>query len=90
MALTGMDIEAVQQLARLLQQKADEIEQQIMQQLNSQIQNSTSIWVGNDANQFRNDWQSSHVPALRQVAEGLKQAAQKATQNAQQQEQASS
>ena len=88
MALTGMDIEAVRQLAQMLNQKSGEI-RDIMNQLNGQIQSSNSIWVGNDAEQFRNDWQSSHVPALNQVAEGLEQASQRAAQNAAQQEQAS-
>ena len=88
MALTGMDIEAVRQLAQLLNQKSNDIND-IMQQLNSQIQNSSSIWIGNDAEQFRNDWQSSHVPALNQVVQGLQDASQRANQNASQQEQAS-
>ncbi|MBS1847163.1 MAG: WXG100 family type VII secretion target [Actinobacteria bacterium] len=88
MALEGMDVAAVQQLAQLLNQKADDINS-TMQQLNGQINNSTSIWVGNDANQFRSEWQSTHVQQLNAVVNGLHDAAQKAIQNAQQQEQAS-
>jgi uncharacterized protein YukE len=83
-----MDVEAVRQLAQLLNQKADDI-QQTMQQLSQQINNSTSIWIGNDANQFRSDWQGQHVQQLNAVIQGLKDASQKASQNAQQQEQAS-
>lgn len=88
MALTGMDVEAVRQLAQLLNSKADDI-QQTMTQLSQQINNSTSIWIGNDANQFRSDWQGQHVQQLNAVIQGLKDASTKATQNAQQQEQAS-
>lgn len=88
MALTGMDIEAVRQLGTLLKTKADEI-QSTMNQLNSQITSSQSIWIGPDADTFRNDWQSSHMRSLQMVIQGLEDASQRATQNATEQESAS-
>lgn len=84
--MTGMDIAGVRQLAQQLTQKADEISQ-IASQLTNALNGAD--WRGPDREKFVSDWQSQHVAALSRVSEGLKQAAQLATQNAQQQEQAS-
>jgi uncharacterized protein YukE len=82
----GMDIQQVRQLSTQLSQKASDIEQ-ILSSLSSQL-NSTQ-WEGPDANQFRNDWTGQHTTALRNVANALRDASAKATQNASQQEQTS-
>ncbi|HRE03091.1 MAG TPA: WXG100 family type VII secretion target [Ilumatobacteraceae bacterium] len=84
---TGMDIPAVRQLAQQLTSKADEI-QQIMTTLTNLLQNTQ--WVGADRERYLADWQGSHVTALNNVINGLRDASQKATQNASEQEQASS
>lgn len=83
---TGMDINAVRQLAQQLNTKADAIAQ-ISQQLTSLLQSTP--WVGPDQQRFVNDWQSQHVTALNRVVTGLTDAARVATSNAQQQESAS-
>jgi len=86
MAFEGMDIGAVRQLANLMRQKADEIDH-IISQLTGSVNNTQ--WVGPDRDRFIQDWQSSHVPALKQVEGGLRDAATLADGNATQQEQAS-
>ncbi len=80
----GMEIDAVRQLATQLQRASDEIEQ-IMTRLTPEVTNQ-SIWRGPDADRFRNDWQSTHVPALRNVAQALGTASTTATTNADQQQ----
>jgi uncharacterized protein YukE len=86
MAFVGMEVEAVRTLARELSQKANEIEQ-IAGQLTSQL--SGTNWVGSDATQFRNEWDSQHVRALKTVATALQTASTAATKNANDQEAAS-
>ncbi len=86
MSFYGMDIDQVRQLANQMTQAAEQIEQ-----LNSQLTsalNSTQ-WVGPDQQRFMSEWTSQHSPNLRNVSQGLEQAAQLANQNASQQEQAS-
>jgi uncharacterized protein YukE len=81
-----MDPAAVRQFAQQLNQKAGEI-QSIMQQLTSSLQGTP--WLGADRQQFESDWNGQHCAALRQVIQGLEDAATRAVANAQQQEQAS-
>ncbi len=83
---TGMDIGQVRQLANLMRNKADEIES-IMNELTRQL--GSTAWVGPDRQQFEGDWSGQHCNSLRQVASGVREAATRADQNAQQQEQAS-
>ena len=83
---TGMDIAAVRQLSQQMNSKAEEI-RSLMQQLTTQLQNTQ--WVGPDRDRFTNDWQSTHVAALNRVIQGLQDASTAATNNANQQEQAS-
>lgn len=83
---TGMDIGQVRTLANQMRQKADEIES-IMAQLTSQLKQAQ--WVGPDRQKFESDWDGQYCTSLRNVAQGLKDAASIADQNAQQQEQAS-
>lgn len=82
----GMDVPAVRNLASQLSAKADEIET-IMSMLSSQL--SSVQWLGPDADAFRNDWQSVHRVQLTTVAQALRDASTRATNNATQQEQVS-
>ena len=83
---TGMDIQAVRQLSQQMKSKAEEI-RSLMQQLTSQLQNTQ--WVGPDREKFTSDWQGQHVAALNRVIQGLEDASTAASNNANQQEQAS-
>ena len=87
MALLGMDIGSVRSLATQLSAKADEIEH-LASALTSQLDGVA--WVGADAENFRSEWQSHHRSQLTAVANALRDASQRATANANQQEQASS
>ena len=86
MSFTGLDIGQVRQFATQLRSKADEIEQ-IASTLTSAL--GGVQWVGADRQQFEGDWQGQYRTALTQVANGLRDAAQRADNNASQQEQAS-
>ena len=83
MAMIGMDVEAVRGLARSFEQKATAIDE-IITTINSQL--SSVEWKGNDAEQFRNDWNTTLTTQLRNVAQALRDAQQKANKNAQDQE----
>lgn len=87
MAFVGMDIEQVQNLSRQLNQKASDIDN-IISTLNSTLQGTE--WKGQDAEQFRNDWNSNLTNSLKQVSQALKDASQKASKNAQEQQNTSS
>lgn len=82
----GMEVAAVRQLAAQFGARADEIDQ-LCNQLTSQLANTQ--WVGSDATRFRSDWSSTHVAALRNVSNALRDAQRASTANADQQEQAS-
>lgn len=83
---TGMDIGQVRTLANQMRQKADEIEG-IMNQLTNQLKDAQ--WLGNDRTTFQGNWDGQYCTSLRNVAQGLRDAATTADQNAAQQEQAS-
>ena len=80
----------VAQLRTLAQQfgKASESLQQQSTLLTSQINNNTA-WKGNDALQFRSDWNGNHHALLQRAADRLKEESKKLLENANQQEQAS-
>ena len=80
----------VAQLRTLAQQfgKASESLQQQSTLLTGQINNNTS-WKGNDALQFRSDWNGSHHALLQRAADRLKEESKKLLENANQQEKAS-
>ena len=86
MAMIGMDIEQVRQLANLFGAKADAIND-IITDINSRL--GTTEWKGTDAEQFRNDWNSNLTTQVRNVAQALRDAQQKANKNASDQEQTS-
>ena len=87
MAMYGMDIDEVRQLSTQLQQASSDIHN-IVAQLTSKLGGTT--WVGPDRQKFESDWQSHHVTALNNVSTALNDASTLATQNAQQQQDASS
>lgn len=86
MNMLGMDVGEVRSFANQLDSRADEIEQIVNTLTNAlhQVQ-----WLGNDANNFRHEWDSAHRSQLNTVANALRDAARVANNNATQQEQAS-
>lgn len=87
MAFLGQDVDQVKQLANQLNSKASDIDG-LISQLRSAVTNVN--WQGNDAKQFKSDWQSNHEPQLKKVADALRNASQSAKRNAAEQEQTSS
>lgn len=86
MAVWGLDIQQVRTLSSQLSRQAESI-QQTLTTLTSALQGTQ--WEGPDAQQFRNEWTSTHTAALRNVISALQDASQKAARNADAQEQAS-
>ena len=84
--LLGMDIQAAQEMARSFGTNADTIKQAAAQ-MTSQLKSVT--WLGTDAQQFNEAWDSTHLPNLTRLCDELVQAQQTLTQQAQQQEQTS-
>lgn len=84
--MLGMDVQGVRNLGQLMTQKAEEINAAV-NQISSQLHSVQ--WVGNDANQFRSEWDGTHRAALQRACEALRDAANKAKHNADQQEQTS-
>lgn len=82
----GMDIEQVRQLANQLGQKAQTIDE-VISTITNQL--GSTDWKGPDADQFRNDWNGTLTTQLRNVAQALRDAQQRANKNAQEQEQTS-
>lgn len=83
MAVWGLDVQQVRQLSAQLNQKAEEIES-ILSSLTNTL--GGTQWEGPDAIAFRNEWSGQHTAALRQVINALRDASQKASQNASAQE----
>jgi uncharacterized protein YukE len=83
---TGMDIAQVRSLAQQMNHAAGEI-QQLAQSLTAKLQGTA--WVGPDRERFLSDWSGHHQQQLNQVVQALHDAAQRATANASEQEQAS-
>jgi uncharacterized protein YukE len=86
MSFTGMDIAAVRQLANQMHSSAAEI-RNLSAQITHQVQSTN--WVGPDREHFVGEWQGTHVSQLHQVVSALEDAAQRANNNAQEQENAS-
>lgn len=86
MTIQGMNIEAVRELAGQMDSNADQI-QTLLADLGSRLENTE--WIGPDRDQFVGEWQGTFVPQLTAVANTLRDTANKARSNAEQQEQAS-
>ena len=82
----GMNPAEVRDLARLLEQKASDVDA-ARTECTAKIQSVE--WRGQDADKFRNEWESQHAPNLQRASEQMKQAAQAANRNADEQEQTS-
>ena len=87
MAMIGMDIEQVRQLATQFGVKADAIND-IITDINSRL--GSTEWRGQDAEQFRNDWNSSLTTQLRNVSQALRDAQTTANRNADEQDRVAS
>ncbi len=83
MAFFGMDIEQVRSLANQLGQKAQVIDD-LINTITSQL--SSTDWKGPDADNFRNDWNGTLTSQLRNVAQALRDAQDRANRNASEQE----
>ena len=86
MAIWGADVEQLRTLGSKLQAGAGEIEQQRSEPHPRAGQHQLE---GPDADHFRGEWSGTHTAALNQVIQALKDAGQKATKNASEQDQAS-
>lgn len=85
--LWGADVAQLRTLAQQLGQTSDRLLQQSAQ-LGNQINNNPS-WKGQDAVQFRSDWNGTHRAVIHQAAVALKQESRKLLEHADQQDQAS-
>ncbi|MBO1750792.1 hypothetical protein J4G33_03145 [Actinotalea sp. BY-33] len=83
----GMDINAARDLVRIMNVDADQITQ-ITSRLTQQLQ--ATPWYGPDAQRFNADWTGQYVPALQRVVEALQANALSLSQQADDQELASS
>ncbi|QJU55575.1 WXG100 family type VII secretion target [Herbiconiux sp. KACC 21604] len=83
MAVWGLDVEQVRSLSKQLNTQSQQV-QQILTTLTSALQSVQ--WTGPDAENFRNEWNSTHTAALKQVITALEDASNKAAKNASDQE----
>ncbi len=86
MALKGMDVDQVRQLAQALHEASSTLSTMIGK-LTQQVQHAE--WKGPDRERFVNDWNSHHATALKTVATALQDASTRAKLDAQQQDDAS-
>ena len=86
MPITGMDIEAVRQLAVQMENNASQIEQ-LIGTLTATLEGTE--WIGPDRERFVGDWNNTHKIQLTAVANSLRDAANAARSNADQQDQVS-
>ena len=86
--MTGMDIDAVEQLGQDLFSQADMI-QQTMTSLDRLVEHSQAIWKGQDAAQFADWWRSQHRPAMQQAHDAIRGLGQSAKNNATEQREVS-
>jgi len=84
--MIGMDVESVQMLENALNNAASEI-QAITANISKAL--DETVWVGTDRNTFQSDWDGTHVPQLRQLAEVLTNVAARARYEIEQQEEKS-
>ncbi len=82
----GLDVQAVRSLGTQLSQEADSLEATLKKLTASLAQTQ---WVGPDATKFRNEWESQHTVALRNVINALRTTSSSAKSNADAQEQVS-
>ncbi len=83
MAMIGMDVQAVQNLAKTFGNKATDIDN-IIKHMNGQLSGvgGGNDWKGKDATTFKSNWNNTLVPMLRKVAAELRRAENTAKKNA--------
>ncbi|MBE1878873.1 WXG100 family type VII secretion target [Myceligenerans pegani] len=81
--VSGSDVEAVRQLAQVLQQSSDQI-RQAGEQVNAQMQQTE--WNGQDASQYEQEWDGNIFTQLQRIADQLVEHGQTAERNASEQE----
>lgn len=86
MAMVGADVDQLRGLARSLTQAADRLEA-MAGEVNSRL--GSTPWQGQDAQQFRSQWQGESLALVRAVVNALRAAAAETERNANEQEQAS-
>ncbi len=86
MALKGMDVDQVRQLAQSLHQASSTLITMIST-LSQQVRHAS--WIGPDREGFVAGWNSHHATALKNVATALQDASTRANLDAQQQDDAS-
>jgi uncharacterized protein YukE len=84
MAFEGMDVDAVETIAKQLQHQADQIHS-VISTVDGLINQAEGAWKGGDATQFRDWWTSQHRPALTQAGEAVRGLGQSAMNNASEQ-----
>lgn len=91
MALRGADIDKLRDLANRLQNTWGSQIDQLISQIDTQVQASASdVWIGPDADQFRNQIWPQHKAALKAARQALADAGATAKRNADVQETTSS
>jgi uncharacterized protein YukE len=88
MARMGMDVEAVENASRELQRRSQDIDQ-LIASIESVVHGLTSIWDGQDARTFVNDWWPQHKKALMSASQSIAGLGKSAYNNAQDQRGAS-
>lgn len=86
MAIWGADVDQLRELGNKLEHGASEIDSQ-RNRLNTALENTH--WEGPDADRFKEQWRGEHTSKLKQISEALRDASNRAKQNADQQTQAS-
>ena len=89
MARIGMDVDAVEGIARQLQQLGEQINA-LESQINGKVHQLPGIWEGQDAQTFVTQWWPQHQKSLRSAAEAVKGLGQSALNNASEQRNVSS
>ncbi|MGV0715826.1 hypothetical protein ABQE93_10510 [Mycolicibacterium sp. XJ662] len=87
MAVVGADVDQLRTLARTLGQAADRLEG-MTGSVTSML--GATTWFGPDAERHRSQWHSGSIPQVRGVVAALREAANTANRNADEQERASS
>ena len=86
MAQLGANVEELDNLSRRFDEEANKIEG-IMQTIANQVH--AVWWQGGDADRFRNEWDTTYSTSLRNICQGLSEAATRCRTQAEQQRQAS-
>lgn len=81
--MLGLDIEAVRELAHILQQQAEEVRTTVQE---ISVRLSETEWMGPDADQFEEEWTGTHAAKLNEIASALDTYASSAEANAAEQE----